>query len=229
MFTILRRPGVIHLDCFTCIPEVKEFFELQPSKDFMPSWYKKLPVTVKHMGPNKGTMKTCPGVADLFRNGFVIPAWRDFYVEINQGVIAVDPTDSADIHHPAQWGEALKGYSHCKLISPWRVKEKTGVDFMFTNAFWHDNQLQWFVPNGIVNYKHQTTTNVNMVVSQKMFPNNFTIQAGTPLVQCIPLSDKKIKLHHHLVDIQEYTLLQSYHWTWSGQYYKNKKMREEKE
>ena len=228
VFNIIRKPGVIHLDCFTCIQEVKQFFPIQYARDVMPEWYKKLPTTVKYQGPMRGTMKTCPGVADYFRNGFVIQSWRDFYFEINDKTLSVDPESEADLHHPAQWGEALKGWSHAKLICPWRIQEKTGVNFLFNNAFWHNQQKNYFVPSGVVNYKHQTTANVNLVINNSMYPNNCTITGGEPLVHCIPMSDKKIKIHTHLVTPIEYTMKQSYHWSWAGQYYKNKKMREAK-
>jgi hypothetical protein len=223
MFNIFKRRSTIHLDCFTAIPNLDNLFPLIPAAEELPGWWKNLKPTTKYENIDRGTMKTCPGVADYFRSGFLIPSWRDFHIQLDKGYPIVKPDGQADVHHPSQWGTALDGYAHFKLISPWRIQEKTGVNFLFTNAFWHKHNHQMFVPNGIVNYKYQSTTNVNMVVNKNNFPNNFSIDAGDPLVHCLPVSDQNIKLHLHVVDSTEYMKLETYHFSFAGNYYKNKK------
>lgn len=53
----------------------------QKSKRFIPSWFKKLP---KHAIPNAPrfgrTVKTCVPFLDAISCGYIIPAWRDFFV-----------------------------------------------------------------------------------------------------------------------------------------------------
>lgn len=224
MIDIFKRRSTIHLDCFTMIPEVVELFPIETSSKCLPQWWKELKSTVEYQGPERGTLKRCPGIGDLFTSGFVIPAWRDFWFSTNSGMLTIRPENTADIHHPSQWGSALKNYNHAKLISPWKIKEKTGTKFLFSNVFWYHNDHRFFVPNGVVEYKINHTTNVNIVIQKNIFPKEFYINAGQPLVQCIPLTDKKIKLHLHLINELEYTRMQSYHFTFSGQYYKVKKI-----
>jgi len=226
MFSIFKKPSTILLDCFTVIPDLPELFPIVESKNMIPNWWKKLDTTVEFQGVNRGTMKTCPGVVDYFKSGFVLQAWRDFQIQINSGIPSTYPDDAADQHNPIQWGTGLDGYAHIKLVSPWRIKEKTGVKFLFTNSFWNHHQSNYFVPNGIVEYKHQSTTNVNMVVSKKIYPNSFTINAGDPLVQCIPLSDKNIKIKMHVVSAEEFVSKDGYHFAFSSNYYKTKKFKE---
>ena len=115
-----------------------------------------------------------------------------------------------------------------KLITPWRIKEKTGVNFMFTNTFWHNNTSTYTVPNGVVNYKYQTTASVNMVVNKNVFPNKFEIKAGEPLAHVIPMSDKQLKIKLHLVTVEEYAKLDFYQFTFAGNYYKRKKILQDK-
>lgn len=228
MFSIFKRPSVIHVDCFTIIPELPDLFPIVPASEVMPKWWKNLDPTTNYQGINRGTMKTCPGVVDYFKAGFIIPSWRDFHIEMNSGVPNTYPNEDVDIHHPSQWGEALNGYAHVKLVSPWRLREKTGVNFIFTNTFWHKHNHQMFIPNGIVNYKYQVTTNVNLVVSKNSFPNKFEITAGDPLVQCIPVSDKRVKLKLHVIDAPEYAAMNNYQFSFAGNYYKAKKLLERK-
>ena len=192
----------------------------------MPEWFKQLPATVPWKGINRGSMKMCPGVTDYYKAGFILPAWRDFQISVNSGIPNLHPAESGDIHNPIQWGKGLDGYGHIKLVSPWRIKEKTGVKFLFTNSFWQKQKHHYFVPNGIVEYKYQVTTNVNLVVSKNAFPNEFVINAGDPLVQCIPLSEQKIKIKTHVIDPIEFAKLDSYVFSFSGNYYKGKKIKE---
>lgn len=228
MFSIFKKTPTITLDCFTPIPELPDLFPIVKSGEMLPSWFKDLPATTNYQGVDRGTMKMCPGVTEYFKSGFILPAWRDFKIEVNSGIPNVYPGEEVDLHNPVQWGKGLEGYAHVKLVSPWRIKEKTGAKFLFTNVFWHKNRHQFFVPNGIVEYKYQCTTNVNMVVSKNIYPNEFIINAGDPLVQCIPISDKQIKIKMQVVDPIEFATTDSYHFAFSGNYYKSKKLKESK-
>jgi hypothetical protein len=228
MFSIFKKSSTITLDCFTVLPELPELFPIVRAGEILPSWWKSLEPTANYKGIDRGTMKMCPGVSDYFKAGFIIPSWRDFKIEINSGIPNVLPEGSADIHNPVQWGKALDGYGHVKLVSPWRIKEKSGVSFLFTNTFWHKHRHQCIVPNGVVNYKYQATTNVNILISKNAFPKEFVIDAGEPLVHCLPMSDQKLKIKMHVVSPEEYMQKDSYHFSFAGNYYKSKKILEGK-
>ena len=228
MFSIFRRPSVIHLDCFTPYEDVVKLFPISDASSYLPKWFKDIPPKVKYQGPDRGTMRSCPGVNDLFKKGFIIPSWKDFYFEVQNGIANVVPQEDGENHHPSQWGKGLADYSHVKLLAPWLIKEKTGVDFIFSNAYWYKNMHQAFVPNGIVNYKYQSSANINMLVHKNIFPKEFTIDAGEPIAHCIPLSDKNIKLHLHAVSRDEFEKLQPYGYGFANQYYRSKKILEGK-
>tara|TARA_A100001035_G_scaffold150717_1_gene118677 strand:+ start:3255 stop:3953 length:699 start_codon:yes stop_codon:yes gene_type:complete len=228
MFSIFNRTPTITLDCFTPIPDLPELFPLKKASGIVPNWWKNLKPTVEYKGINRGSLKMCPGVTDYFKTGFIITCWRDFIIEVNSGIPNVLPENTADLHNPIQWGdEALQGYAHVKLVSPWRIKEKTGCKFLFTNTFWHNNTHQYFIPNGIVNYKYQHATNVNLVVNKNAFPKRFELNAGEPIVHCLPISDKNIKIKMHVVSDEEFAKTDNYHFTFSGNYYKSKKFKKE--
>lgn len=228
MFTILRRPSKIYVDCFTEIEELPKFFPIIHASERYPSFWKNLPTTIPAGGPSRGTMKTCPGVSDLYRTGFIIQAWSDIWVDINTGDIRWEPRPVAESHNPSQWGEAIKNHYHLKLVSPWRIREKTGVKFLFTNTLWHDEDFKPRVLNGIVEYKYQHTSSVNMIVPKNMFPKSITIPAGKELAQVIPLSEKEIVIKMHVVDTMELLKLQNWIFTFNGHYFKRKKMLKER-
>lgn len=227
MFTIFRRPSKIYVDCFTEIEELPKFFPIINASERYPSFWKNLPTTIPAGGPNRGTMKTCPGVSDLYRTGFIIQSWSDVWVDIATGDIRWEPRPVAESHNPNQWGEAIKNHYHLKLVSPWRIREKTGVKFLFTNTLWHDEDFKPRVLNGIVEYKYQHTSSVNMIVPKTMFPKSITIPAGKELAQVIPLSEKEVVIKMHVVDTMELLKLQNWIFTFNGHYFKRKKMLKE--
>lgn len=224
MFSIFNKKSTIHLDVFTFHPDLVKLFPVKLSAEFFPEWWKKLETKKEHFGNDRPTMRTCPGVVDYFKAGFILPLWKDFTLEMNSGVIRVDPQEEAIPHHPGQWGNGFPDYSHVKLVSPWRIQEKTGVNFLWTNTFWHKHFHNPFVPNGIVNYKYQTTTNVNLLMAKKSFPNKLLLEAGDPIAQIIPISDQKVKLHIQCLQKEEWMKLDIWQFSNQGNYYKRKKI-----
>lgn len=229
MFSFFIKKSKIVLDCFTHHPEVEKLFPILYAEECLPNFWKNLPTTVKHNGPSRGTMRTCPGVGTLFRTGFILQSWEEYWIGGENGILKWFPEDDAEGHHPKQWGEYLKSYHHLKLNSPWKIKEKTGVNFMYTNVFWHDDEFKPFVVNGIVDYKYQHTTSVNMLIPKSMFPKDLVIPAGKPLAQVIPLSDSEIQIKMHTVGYEKFmTEVGTVPFALNGQYFKRKKILKDK-
>jgi hypothetical protein len=224
MFTFFFKKPKIVLDCFTYHPEAEILFPIQYAEERIPTFWKNLPTTVKHGGPERGTMRTCPGVSTLFRTGFIIQNWCDYWVSTENSLLKFFPDESAESHNSKQWGDYLKSYHHLKLNSPWKIREKTGVNFLFTNCFWHDDEFKPLTVNGMVDYKYQHTTSVNLLIQKNMFPKEFTIPAGKELAHVVPLSEADIKIQMHTVSQAEYSTFNPPVWTMNGQYYKRKKL-----
>ena len=224
MFTIFRRPSKIYVDCFTDVEELPKLFPIQHASERMPTFWKNLATTVPHLGPFRGTMKTCPGVSSLYRTGFIIQSWSDYWLSVDNNQFDWQPQQAAESHNPSQWGDAFKNHYHLKLVSPWRIREKTGVKFMFTNTLWHDEEFKPKILNGIVDYKYQHTTSINMLVPKNMFPKSQIIPAGKELAHVVPLSDKDVVIKMHVVDGQELNKLAPWVWTFNGHYFKRKKL-----
>ena len=89
-------------------------------------------------------------------------------------------------------------------MSPWLIKEKTGIQFYVTNPFWNNPDLmdKLFITTGILDFKYQCATHVNSFIKKQNA--NILIQAGTPLVHMIPITEKKVKVKCHTVTAQEH-------------------------
>lgn len=234
MFFFKRNTIVV--DCFTTNSSVNDLFPIQKASKFYPQWWKDLPKTFEL--PNNwgltiphATMKGCIGFTNTYNNGFMIPLWADLLVQ-------TDPTNwlyqfstahKVDSHDKEQIGSDL--YHHLKLISPWTLKEKSGVKFMWTSAFY--NQLAelsaYHILPGIMDFKYNHGTNVNM-----FFPkvdNKILFKAGTPLAHIIPMSENKVEIKTHVVTEAEMEKIEpaSYVSTFINKYDINKKILKAKE
>jgi len=107
MITILRNPTKIHIDCFTWVTDLVKLYPILHAEQRLPGFFKKIPTTVKTpSGPNRGTLKTCPGVNDLFKQGLIIQAWSDIYLNWTSPNVYWEPQNSAESHSPLQWNNA---------------------------------------------------------------------------------------------------------------------------
>ena len=217
MFSIWKKPSTITLDCFTDQRVIHDAYEPVLAIDWMPDWSKKMPATRKfdsntYQGLDNATLKRCPHVNQLLTTGVLFPAWMQLKIKTfdttdhamvqtypeNSPIIPHDPQDYAH-HKPNMW--------HGKVMSPWQIQDKSGLDWIWTSPQWHqDNPLKYWTVPAITEFKYQHATIVNLMVP---FNTELTIEPGDPWLHLIPLTDKRIKLNCHLVTTQELSKLNS--------------------
>jgi hypothetical protein len=123
MFSIFKKPSKIYVDCFTEIEDLPILFPVLNAADRLPTYWKNLATTCPHEGVQRGTMKTCPGVSDLYRTGMILQTWCDTHIDTGNNKLEWMPPGAGESHDPKQWGDSFKNHYHLKLISPWRFKE----------------------------------------------------------------------------------------------------------
>jgi len=227
----------IKLECFTADAGIHKFFPISPAKKFIPEWFKNMPPTVEQTA----TIKHCDGLKNLYSRGWVIPMWSDLLIETDKegwyryqysGTFDSFPgsdrgAEPIDYHNSTQLGNNFSDHIHLKLLSPWIIKEKTGVDFYFSENTW--GMEKYFdditILPGVLNFKNQNSANINLFLERKN--NKFLIEHNTPLIYCIPLSDAKLEIKNHLVSDQEFKHLShiaSYRFAFTGVYKKGKSL-----
>jgi hypothetical protein len=226
MISIFLKPSKITVDCFTTIPELVTLFPVVNSNNLLPDFWKTLPNTIEHNNRTVPTMKTCPGANGLYKQGFIMPAWTDITIDTNQNKLTWFPDSIAATHPSQQWGDkGFSDYYHIKLYSPWAIKEKSGVKFLLTNTFWHDSTFKPRIVNGLIEFKYQHHSNINMFVPKLITPKIIKIPAGKELAQFIPLSDKRVDLKFHVINDNEMNAVYNpFRFTDIGWYYKRKKI-----
>ena len=210
----------IILECFTSNAGIYDLFPISLAKKHIPQWFKNIPSTHKQINEfgvkqDVSTLKRCDGFTKLYNSGWVMPLWSDMIIEtsddsfrysnVHAGINEIDDFGGGSIecHTTQQLGNEFDDYVHIKIIAPWVLREKTGVDFYFCANTWGIKQ-HWKDINilpGILNFKEQCNAHINMLVKKN---RRIELEHNTPLIYCIPLSEANLEIKNHLATDQEY-------------------------
>lgn len=238
MLIFSKRKKIV-VDAFTDHPGAFEYFPIQRASKFLPTWWKKLsPNRETNFGPGldiKGpTIKRCEGIIGQYKAGFIIPLWAELALATdgNDGYSFVwsNPwtrDNSITQHTHADFAGYSPGHIHIKIASPWLLKEKTGVNFIWSQPSWNivEQIFKFHVLPGVVEYKQNNATHINMFLRNQ--EGRIDLQAGTPMVHLSPMTDKEIIVRPHLLNELEFEVLRKrsmFISSFSGSYRKLKKI-----
>lgn len=218
--TIWTKPTAIHVDCFTPLACAAIDNPIAKASHFVPDWWKKLDRTHDVLDPHtnmvipRSTMKGCVGFLELYNNGIIMPLWSDvaLYVDKNGFRYNFAINEGAIISHGSkQHGDHFSNQINLKMESVWALKEKRGVKFLFTGCTWSMAKVltDITVLTGVLDFKNQHTTHINMFCKVNEKPGGYILEAGMPFVHLIPLSDKKVIPHVQRVSAEEFVHIRS--------------------
>lgn len=225
----------IELHCYTYQSYVYKNAPIQKSKNFIPQWFKDIPpVESMILGDEiiaPRNMRTCAGFNGLFKHGFIMPLWSDLFVQIEKkGGLDyrwkfADGVTGAEIHSERQRGKYMPEaeYCHIKIASPWLFKCTEDIEFVYLQNDWcFDKPDSVVIPPASINYYHQHTSNVNLMIPRRDNDHTIEIPFGTAMAQVIPITDRPVKLVNHLVSKEDFAQMESTdnQITFKGSYYK---------
>ena len=152
------------------------------------------------------TIKGCPAVFDSISSGYILRAWCDIMVSVNDIYeITVseppmisdfnpekDPVTYFDSQEMFTSQEIINQKSIPKVASPFYIKGDPGVSMLVTHPMYHFNQ-NWSTMPGIVCID-KYPVNLKWMFHWIGEPGNYIIEYGTPLLQIIPIVRQKVKL-----------------------------------
>lgn len=222
MFSFFSRSSVINVDCFTANPHAYKFTPIVKASKAKPDWYDHVlgtqPSNTKwpqfktddegnitfnwHLSLR--TLKSCPGFHQLYSKGFILENWCDLAINVHDKGIAYNYSNGEEpiIHENNQVAPGFQNHYLLKLHSPWKIQTKEDIGFVATGAQWSLENYKFHILPGIVNFHYQTASNVFMAVNKSDI-DQFYVPMGIPLMHFIPLTDKKIKIHNHIVTDEE--------------------------
>ena len=188
----------IKLECFTADAAIHKFFPISPAKKFIPEWFKNIPPAVEQTA----TIKHCEGFNNLYSRGWVIPMWSDLLIETDKegwyryqysGTFDSFPgsdrgAEPIDYHNSTQLGNKFPDHLHLKLLSPWIIKEKTGVEI---NSICCDYFMKNSLSKNSRSYNEKNLEILNFLIEESCPLNNIKI-IDLPLVGEESLKEKKI-------------------------------------
>jgi len=210
MFTFFHRRKKVIVDCFTADSFAYEYAPIIRGPKAFPNWWTKLPIADVNdinFSFEQRNMRRCYGFLELYKRSIVIPSWTDmrFKITPDKGYTWLKTSGPDPIEHSKnQYQGGFDNYYHSKLSSPWMLKEKTGLHFLFTSAIWNLENYDFLIPPGILEYDVNHATNVNILIPKKKTEYSFFIPVGKPLVHIIPIVDNaKIEIQNHFVTQNE--------------------------
>ena len=180
---------------------------VRPATDLIPDWWKGLPKEYQRFGkPNSPTAKTCPGIFDFMRAGYIVPMWSDIIFKWNKNGFEYrlshamqQLSECVYAHDSAQIKDAPCLENTCpkliKLTTPWFVDVPKGTSLFYTSPFYHVNNSITVVP-GIIDPDIDLISNkeVNVFI-QLNTQEEVRINKGDPLLQIIPFKRSDYDLH----------------------------------
>lgn len=230
----------ITLDCYTHRADVYNYFPIVEAKNKIPDWFKKTPPSCfKGAKDHVKTIKGCPGLLEYWTKGFVLPLWSDLSIILEQeGKTGYewqysDLLSSIDVHDPEQTNNHFPEtkYQHLKLLSPWLFVCSEDISFLAVEPAWQFDVLKNVrILTGVLNFKFQSGTHINMFCLREDKEKETILRSGTPLYNFIPLTEKKIKLKTHLISLDKFDRIKQsgMRTSFNRAYDTNKKLLQEK-
>ena len=211
--------------------QLVDMFSANNGHKLMPDWARSLG---KSTNENILNMNTCPGFVDLLKKSVALPLWMDHRITYQgsqlldvqlPGVSDKQILKFVQQHHSSQWGNAFKQSSHVKLMSPWLVTCDSDLEWLMHDPTWHKNNSmgQYTLTPGLLNFKYQSGTAVNMFLTPSEKPNTITLEAGTIIAYLTPLADVDIEIECKRVSDDEWYSLLKHQFTFTNMYNKTKK------
>lgn len=221
MFFFRKRKLVV--DVLTHRQGVLDCSKPKKAIKFVPDWWKQCPMN--YVSDNSffqsATIKTCPAFVGLYTTGLIIPMWCDLAIEMSEIGTAgyrwqfADQESQLESHDFSQINNHLdpREYAHLKFTSPWSIKTKENVQWIWMQPEWsHLKNYDFRVVPGLRNFKTTHGTHINVFFRKRETAQNILIKHLDPLVHLVPLidNDRKLDIRYHLVSEGEHKNLATY-------------------
>lgn len=185
---IFDKEPIIRFSPYSGAPDCSEITNIKLAKDVKPKWLE----SQKVFKPEEKFVN-CPGMDDLYKSGYIIPAWTDIKIKANKAGTIVKLHNEYPLPPQPMSPKLVQGiieidknvkFAPMKINSPWGIFTKSGYSAFVLPATYHSPFLKdLFIYSGIVDYDNFSTINMIFCALREC---EIEIPAGTPLLQIIP-------------------------------------------
>lgn len=217
MFSFFVKRSEVVVDCFTHHQAAFEYTPIDYGSKFLPDWWKDTKPSFQNNSGQVGpTIKNCIGLIEYYKNSLIIPSWFEMdlnvYEEGNEQTWTYQSSNTyvdTESTHPREAfkGFALENGSNLKFTSPWLIRTKEEVRWVWSQPTWNlrEHLSTFTVLPAVIDFKYQHSTNVNLFVQNETNFKNTIIKPNTPLVSLHPISDKNFIIKNHLISYEDFT------------------------
>ena len=191
------------IEFYSDINGVAETWPISRPTEHIPRWVNLVQNDYKQSDKLQSHLYRCPGIFELYKTGFILPAWHDIKLTTdgeNYGWLL--PNDElkqlvgshhiAKVHSHKTIARYLPRppWSHpsvLKLNTPWHIVAPRGVKFLIT-AFPYPDSYEFESVNGILD--PSISSELNVQLNYNVVNGVHIIKAGTPLAHIIPLTER---------------------------------------
>lgn len=142
------------------------------------------------------TIKRCPGVLSYLTQGYIVPLWSDFVVQVRDDTVYAfgsNETASVSLHgrhiHFDKMPASTDFYKDSlKFVNPWKIKTPHGWSALILEPFFHREERFKVIP-GVVD--SDTYHHIHVNTFFKKTKADHQLRMGMPFIQVIPFERKK--------------------------------------
>jgi hypothetical protein len=171
------------------------------------------------------TAKSCSGIMETFRNGYIQPLWSDLAVKVDEeGKWKYQFSDfqsGMDFHPSDQIPNFYPEHIIFKIKSPWIIRTSKKMKLALLDPFFtHNFPKPYIIPWGLLNTNSFNTMTPHIFFFVPKKEINFIVKSGMPILHILPLTENKTKLNIEVLSQNEYTKIQSYAVnSWSSKFF----------
>lgn len=209
-----RKEEPIYLDCYTYSHYAYNHAKINYAKNYIPDWWKREPSMTKD---GIATIRHCSAFSNFYAKGIIMPLWGEVEITVNpyksdkpafEWVSSNEDFDlHSNCHNKEQWsGFGDDSFWNVKFRSPWVFKTRDAVDFVWSSPTWStpDTFNTLTVLPAIMQFKTQQGSEINFIIQQKAEEQKINLPALTPLAILHPMTERKVKIRHHLIAEDKY-------------------------
>lgn len=198
------------IEFFSVIPGVVETNPVYEASKYSAKWMSRVRddyLAVAKQNPRFDHLYKCPGIFDMFKHGYIIPAWHDVVIKTDgeDGFQAQLPSRDfqaviGDMMPVSKHGDNITKYipykpnalkTIVKFNTPWNVVAPKGVKFLMLPIPYPDT-FEFEATTGVLD--PGISSEINVQVFWNIKNGTHTVKAGTPLAFLVPLSEQTFKL-----------------------------------
>ena len=200
------------IEFFSTVPGLEDAYPVLPMKEYKAEWMNAARQSYIEVNKERNDKFThvyqCPGIFDLYKQGFVVRMWHDVIIKTDKtrkgfGMI----TPSNELENPGKslvdlHKDELSGFiptrphslpNVLKFNTPWNVIAPKGVKFLVLPIAYPDSH-EFESAIGILD--PSISTEINFQVWWNVLDGEYLLKAGTPMVHLIPFREETFELEN---------------------------------